>query len=325
MPAIPVHHTATSDGLWDAAANVARIPDDAGASVLRRMYAWVDPNGDPATKSAYKLPHHEVDSDGRVGAANVRACRAAIAALNGARGGVDIPRADRQAVYDHLAAHLRDAGIEPPELASSPVAASREQRSLPVSSLELRADGAADGQPKLVGYAAVFDSPTDLGMFTEVIRRGAFTKTLSESPDVRALFNHDPNLVLGRTTNGTLTLAEDERGLRVEIVPPDTTWARDVMELVRRGDVSQMSFAFRTIKDRWNQDETGVVTRELLEVQLYDVSAVTYPAYEDTSVALRAALAAGIDLEPPLVRHSEEEPRTTLAVLRRRLDLASRA
>lgn len=116
--AIPVHHTGTTSGSWDAGANVRRIPSDASERTLHAEYAWVNPDADPATKAAYKLPHHVVSSDGSVGAANVRACQAGIAVLNGSRGGVDIPAADRQAVYDHLAAHLRDAGVEPAPLRS---------------------------------------------------------------------------------------------------------------------------------------------------------------------------------------------------------------
>jgi hypothetical protein len=82
------------------------------------MYAWVDPEGERENKSSYKFPHHEVDSDGMPGAANTRACIAAIAVLNGARGGADIPDDDRKGVWDHVAKHLRDAGEEPPELKS---------------------------------------------------------------------------------------------------------------------------------------------------------------------------------------------------------------
>lgn len=114
--AIGPHSTGTSTSSWDADAAVKRLPDDAGAATLRREFAWVDPDGDAATKAAYKFPHHEVSSDGTVGAANVSGCQTGIAVLNGSMGGADIPAADRQGVYDHLAKHLRDAGVEPPEL-----------------------------------------------------------------------------------------------------------------------------------------------------------------------------------------------------------------
>lgn len=118
--AIPSHSTATSDDPWDASANTSRISNDAGASTLRACYAWVDPDGDPEAKSSYKFPHHFVSEDGKVGAASTRACQNGIAVLNGGRGGADIPDADRQGVYNHLARHLRDAGLEPAELKASP-------------------------------------------------------------------------------------------------------------------------------------------------------------------------------------------------------------
>lgn len=117
--AIGSHKTATSTGAWDGPANVARVPDDASAATLRAMFAWVDSTGDATSKSSYKFPHHDVGSDGSVGAANVRGCQAAIAVLNGGRGGANIPSGDRRGVYNHLARHLRDAGVDVPELASA--------------------------------------------------------------------------------------------------------------------------------------------------------------------------------------------------------------
>ena len=163
----------------------------------------------------------------------------------------------------------------------------QERRSFHV---ELRAEGDED-DPKIVGYAAVFDSATNLGPFTEVIRKGAFKKTIGEA-DVRALWNHNDDHVLGRSKSGTLILEEDEKGLKIEIDPPDTQAARDLMHLMDRGDVDQMSFAFRAVKEKWTEAESDDEdpVRELLEVRLYDVSPVTYPAYEDTIVALRKHL-----------------------------------
>lgn len=158
----------------------------------------------------------------------------------------------------------------------------RETRAL--TGVEMRAEGDAR---KIVGYAAVFDSPADIGgMFREQIRKGAFTAAIGRD-DVRALFNHNDNYVLGRTKAGTLTLSEDAHGLRAEITPPDTAWARDLMVLIERGDVSQMSFAFQATRQEW--DDTGdIPLRTIIEAELYDVSPVTYPAYPDTEVALRS-------------------------------------
>lgn len=112
--AIRPHSTPATNRDWDASAVVSGIADDATVSNLRSVFAWVESGGDPETKSSYKFPHHH----GVDGPANIRACVAGIAALNGARGGTSIPDDDRQAVYNHLAAHLRDADREPPELRS---------------------------------------------------------------------------------------------------------------------------------------------------------------------------------------------------------------
>ena len=146
-----------------------------------------------------------------------------------------------------------------------------------------------DGKPVLVGYAAVFDQlSNDLGGFVERIQRGAFAGAIKG--DVRALWQHDSLYVLGRTTNGTLQLAEDDKGLLVEITPPDTQWARDALTSIQRGDVSQMSFGFNVPKgsDTWKR-EGKVSVRTLTVVDpLHDVSPVTFPAYPQTSVDIRA-------------------------------------
>lgn len=141
---------------------------------------------------------------------------------------------------------------------------------------------------KIVGYAAKFmNRSQDLGGFIEQIDPQAFTRTLSEGADVRALIDHNPSLILGRTVSGTLRLETDSTGLLVEITPPDTTYARDLMVSLERGDVTQMSFAFVTKQDTWAKEGTTNI-RTLLDVDLHDVSAVTYPAYLDTEVGLRS-------------------------------------
>src|SRR5574344_1786865 len=134
-------------------------------------------------------------------------------------------------------------------------------------------------EPAIDGYAYVFDSwSEELGgnqPFRERVVKGAFEDTI-QNDDIRALFNHDPNYVLGRNKAGTLTLEEDDKGLHVRITPPDTQWAKDLLVSIKRGDITQMSFGFTVILDRWNyEDNTDV--RELLKVKLYDVSPVTFP------------------------------------------------
>lgn len=140
MPAIGVHHTDISDGSWDGPANEARLRNDESASYYRRAYAWQDPDGDAETKAAYRFIHHEVSGDGEIGAANVTACRTGIAVLNGARGGTTIPDSDKRGVYNHLAAHLRDAGVEPPEANFGQPVKTRQFRTLPLRQTPVRVD-----------------------------------------------------------------------------------------------------------------------------------------------------------------------------------------
>lgn len=162
----------------------------------------------------------------------------------------------------------------------------KEIRMLPIQ--ELRIDDSLDG--KIVGHASVFDSWSEtLGgifPFKEIVRKGTFTETI-KLDDIRALFNHDPNFVLGRNKAGTLELEEDEIGLRVVITPPDTSWANDLIKNLRRGDISQMSIGFIVLEDTWGTQD-GIDIREIKKVQLFDVSIVTYPAYTQTDVGVRA-------------------------------------
>ena len=152
---------------------------------------------------------------------------------------------------------------------------------------EMRVFRSAVAPPKIVGHAAVFNRDANIGgFFMERVAPGAFSRAIKED-DVRALFNHDPNIVLGRNRAGTLSLSEDATGLRYEVVPPDTQAARDLMVSIERGDISQGSFGFSVRKQEW--DDTGdTVHRTLLDVRLFDVSPVTFPAYEETDVAVRA-------------------------------------
>ncbi len=137
---------------------------------------------------------------------------------------------------------------------------------------------------RIEGYAAVFNELSeDLGGFRERIRRGAFSQSLRNGADVRALIDHEPSLILGRTKAGTLQLREDERGLHFSVEVPRNATGEGILESVSRGDVDQCSFAFRVRKDAWPFPHT----RELLEVDLFDVSVVTYPAYPQTTVAVR--------------------------------------
>jgi HK97 family phage prohead protease len=112
--AIPSHSTATVDSAWDGPANEARLKSDQSYAYYSKAFAWVDDGGDKSKKGSYRFPHHEVSADGTPGAANVKACQSGIAVLNGGRGGTTIPDADKKGVYNHLAAHLKSAGLTPP-------------------------------------------------------------------------------------------------------------------------------------------------------------------------------------------------------------------
>jgi HK97 family phage prohead protease len=161
-----------------------------------------------------------------------------------------------------------------------------ERRTFVVRDVEARA--AEDGTLRLSGYAAVFNESSVPLPFKETIAPGAFRKTLTETPDVRLLVNHE-GLPLARTKNGTLTLSEDSKGLYFTADLANTSDARDIHELVARGDVDQMSFAFRVIRQKWSEDRSR---RVLTEVSLSDgdVSVVTYPAYPTTNVEARDTL-----------------------------------
>jgi HK97 family phage prohead protease len=155
--------------------------------------------------------------------------------------------------------------------------------------LEIRSNGTLTGKGKtLSGYAAVFNSEANLGDFNEVIRPGAFAKTLATGSNIRALSNHDANALVGTTRGGTLQLREDAHGLAFTLALPDTTHGRDLQTLVERGDVAGCSFGFRVAPggDKW-ETRNGKTIRELLQVDLMEVTLTADPAYQDTTVALR--------------------------------------
>jgi len=198
----------------------------------------------------------------------------------------------KQDAIDQMIAVSISEDIEPGgEVNSRSKVKKIERRTFTVQDVEARQ--AEDGTMRLRGYAAVFNDPSVPMPFIETIAPGAFRKTLSETPDVRLLINHE-GLPLARTKNGTLTLTEDDRGLYMDATIADTSEGRDLYKLVERGDVDQMSFAFRVIRQKYNEDRSQ---RTLTEVSLADgdVSVVTYPAYQTTSVEAREALKKAID------------------------------
>jgi len=181
------------------------------------------------------------------------------------------------------------------------------ERRMAVAGLEVRE---ASDSVTLTGYASTFDQPYDMGWYMETVDAGAFKRTLGQKPDVRLLINHD-GLPLARTTSGTLTLDTDKRGLMVsaELDPTDPDVASLVPKM-KRGDLNQMSFAFRTQEDIWENDMTK---RTLLGLDLADgdVSVVTYPANPNAKAAIRSAGVPAIDAIASALRALESRDATT--------------
>ena len=161
-----------------------------------------------------------------------------------------------------------------------------------IRSIDIDIQKSTEEEPlKLRGYAIVYNSvsePLYGDLFRERINRGALTKSLLENDQV-CLWGHDTRYVLGRKSSGTLILREDDKGLYFEVSLPNTTWARDLKESVDRGDIKQMSFGFKVVRDNWidNKEtlkEYGMPVREVEEITLHEISLVTFPAYTETNV-----------------------------------------
>lgn len=166
-----------------------------------------------------------------------------------------------------------------------------ERRAVEITELRVqREEGKAT---RVGGYAALFNSESvDLGGFTERIAQGAFASSLSK--DIRALWNHDTNHVLARTASGTLRLNEDQRGLAFEMDLPDTTMGRDLAVLVERRDVTGMSFGFQVRNDQWAKVGDKRWLRTLLDVDLHEISATGFPAYQATELGMRSVDTADV-------------------------------
>ena len=181
----------------------------------------------------------------------------------------------------------------------------------------LRASQQSHGGPKIGGLAIPYGVMSDdLGGFTERIARGAFTQSI-KNDDVRALFNHDSNYVLGRKSAGTLRLTEGKRGVEFEVDAPDTTWARDLAESIRRGDIRENSFAFQVPKggDVWTETATGL-KRTVIKAQLREIGPQPFPAYPQSEVhirSIRATLERGRACVGPFCATSQQNPNAARA------------
>lgn len=161
----------------------------------------------------------------------------------------------------------------------------KEIRTFDITNLSTR-DDMENNSRIVTGYAAVFNSRTLLWEgLEEMIASGAFSRALSSGADIRCLFDHDWSKVLGRTKSGTLRLEEDDRGLKFEVELPNTTVANDLIESMNRGDINQCSFGFIPTEETWDYN-TDPVLRTVNEVELFEVSIVSLPAYQDTEATL---------------------------------------
>jgi HK97 family phage prohead protease len=160
-----------------------------------------------------------------------------------------------------------------------------------IFNIENKFETREDGQEVVVGYGSIFNSRSEnLGGFFEYISPTAISEETIEKSDVRALINHDPNLVLARSTAGNLSLSVDEKGLRYEFEIPETSYGKDLSINMKNGNINQSSFAFTVGSDEWSTDEDGYDIRTITSIdKLYDVSPVTYPAYSQAESDLVVA------------------------------------
>jgi HK97 family phage prohead protease len=173
---------------------------------------------------------------------------------------------------------------------------------------------------KFIGHPIVFNELSEpLGFFREIIAPEAVDRTFTENIDVRALIDHDPAKLMGRLSARTLMMKKTAHGLKVEIDPPDTTYSRDAMESVRRGDLTGMSFAFRILGDKWDE-ETDPPTRTVMDMRIHEVSLVTFPAYPGTNVDEAQRSLDAYREQRAVV----EEYRPSVAMRKRMLDLDAR-
>jgi HK97 family phage prohead protease len=155
---------------------------------------------------------------------------------------------------------------------------------------DVRVSTSDDGSHSVSGYAIVFNSPSvDLGGFTEIVAPTSLTRTLVDNPDILCLRDHKPELLLGRTKAGSLTLSVDEKGLRFTCSLPATSTGNDLAANLQRGDIDSCSFGMSVRDDKWVSDEKGNVIRTLLDIDLFEISVVSFPAYEATSASIRTA------------------------------------
>jgi len=253
-------------------------------------FAWV---GDPEDPATWKLPIHD-----KAHAQN------AMARFNQTQG---IPADQKKLVAQKIARKAKGFGIDVTDFEKEYCARpsidelrkalpQRERRYLATGLAEVSLRGAVDESPTIVMHVP-FESPSvEMMGFTETIAPGAFARTIkngsrAKKDDIVSLWNHDPNWVLGRQSNRTLALEEGDAGLDGTVtLDGQDAMHRHFARRVERRDVLGASFGFETLRDRWTYAQDGTASRELLEVRLFDVSPVTFPAYPESAAEARSAL-----------------------------------
>jgi len=277
------------------AAPSADDPDKIDEEKYSKAFFWYDSSAGAKDDDGDKLPDNVGDYklifadviDGTL-TAIPKAIFQAAAVMQGARGGVNIPDSDRDAVkehiemyYDKMSKEFDDDSIVVPWEKANSAHGEIEYRSYQTST-EIQEEGRSKG------IASVFEQETRLfGDFYEVIDPTAFDNVLDG--DTRVLFNHNPDKILGRTKSGTASIYKSDAGLGYEWDPPDTSYGRDLQVSLKRGDVDQSSFTFTIKREKWENRADGTILRTVLEVgEMFDVSPVTFPAYQGTSVSARS-------------------------------------
>lgn len=337
---------ASRDREWDADAADSRIRSyitnsdqegfedwsDEQWSEYRDYHLWYD-SEDPQNLGSYKLRFCDIID----GSPNKipRAIFTVAAVLEGSMGGVDIPADDKELVrarvktmYEEMAEKFDDEDIVVPwEEENTKNIYKRSDMKPEIrnfqSDFEVKQEG-EEGNKKIAGYAAVFDqeAPETMG-FIEKIEKGAFTEALKDS-DVRALFNHNQDKILGREKSGTLEIKEDETGLYYEIDPADTTYAKDLLISMERGDVDESSFAFEVAEESW--DESGEIPIRTIEkvMSLYDVSPVTRGWYPQTDSGIKSKNEVLREFRNRQKQQQGERDKDSLDLYRRKVNINER-
>lgn len=268
MPAIGPHRTDVRDGPWDGPEMRRRLRLGEEEEYYRRAHAWQDPEQDPQTKAAYAFIHHYVSQSGEIGAASVQGCIAGIAVLNGSRIGAQGVRnarwaADREGIYRHLAAHLRDAGVEPPELADLGEAVDEAEAKVGPVDLQIDLDGEPEG-----AFIARFSTFGVVDVYGDVTT----SSTFRDGQDVIVgAWGH--NRLALPTGRGRVEVRDDGAYIRGRFFL-DTTHGRDTYLTVKGlGELQQWSYLF-IVRDAAEVERDGMLVRELRSVDLISVDPV---------------------------------------------------